>query len=246
MPDIPDITQLSFNAGIFQAVSKCWSQVRGTSMGNQVSPIVSAIAVSYVEKCWQQTYNSWWISHRQHMFIARYVDNRIAVSSNQQMQSRPMQLFAQSEFYGPPVILETVPDTHILGFNVNVQQRTITYIQPTHDWQFRSPHSAGTLQLNLSGYRSRITLIAMYSYPPRNVPHQINNLKNTYIQLYAPQAQSTHNTLQQHQTNLHINKHSTNGTNIAQQQQILAAIEDITSKVIQKYKAKNTSARQAS
>ena len=181
---IPEIVRLSFHAGVFQALGLCWIQVRGTSMGNQISPILSAIAVSYVEKCWQTTYNTWWSNHKLGMFLARYVDNRIAVLPTSTMQSPPMQLFAQADFYGSPVLLEQVGTTQVLGFSICTNQRTISYNAPSQHWQFRSPQSAGSMALNLSGYRSRINLIAMYAHPVQNAIEQIQQLHSMYVNMH--------------------------------------------------------------
>jgi hypothetical protein len=38
--DVCPIVQLSFEMGIFTAIQQCWKQVRGTSMGNQLSPVL--------------------------------------------------------------------------------------------------------------------------------------------------------------------------------------------------------------
>lgn len=50
------------------------------------------------------------------------------------MSTRPAtrtQTLIHDDFFGDPVELETVEDFHLLGFNIDLTTRTITYIQPT-------------------------------------------------------------------------------------------------------------------
>ena len=176
------IIQMSFNAGIFTALGCCWRQARGTSIGNQISPVLSSIAVSFIEKIWQQIYRDWWKQEQMNWFHTRYVDNRFCLVPLYITDQAPFRTFASADFYIKPVEIEPVGDNKILGFIVDPKSRTITYDMPSEQWQFRSPKSAGSLRLNLSGFRSRRVLISRQTFPKQNVSHMLQSLTNIYLQ----------------------------------------------------------------
>ena len=60
-----------------------------------------------------------------------------------------IQTLIHHDFFGDPVELETAEDSHLLGFNIDLTNRTITYIQPTQPWKNRDPTSAGSQRLTL-------------------------------------------------------------------------------------------------
>ena len=68
-----------------------------------------------------------------------------------------LKTFCDLDFYGPPVELETVDEDLLLGFDVNIQDRTVKYRQPDIR-QIRDRVSAGSLRLRLSGLKSRAHL----------------------------------------------------------------------------------------
>ena len=73
-------------------------------------------------------------------------------------------------------------DFHLLGFNIDLQQRTITYIQPTQPWKIRDHTSAGSQRLALSGLASRLHSIYTYTFPPNNATAAAEALVNLYAQ----------------------------------------------------------------
>ena len=46
MLQLVDIIQFSLSSGCFTTLGKCYRQVQGTSMGNQVSPILSSLSIA--------------------------------------------------------------------------------------------------------------------------------------------------------------------------------------------------------
>ena len=177
------IVQLSFEMGIFTAFQQCWKQVRGTSMGNQLSPVLCDIAVTCTEQMWRATHKIWLDNHRTSQFLFRYVDNRLGVFPKQQLYSATMKQFCSTVFYGAPVILETVADNIILGCAIDVSNRSCTYVVPDQPFQFRSIRSAGSQRLNLSGLRSRAALAAKLSHPQAAKRAALQKLFDTYVQL---------------------------------------------------------------
>ena len=179
--DIHDIVQLSFELGVFTALGKCWKQIRGTSIGNQISPVLSSIVVSATEISWQSVYHSWWENAKLHSFIMRYVDNRFCLVPSRFHMELPFQVFSHREFYELPVEIEPTGDLKILGSVIDPIQRTVRYVIPSHPWQFRSIYSAGSHRLNLSGLRSRVVMIRRQTFPPNLIPSSLLLLFNAYV-----------------------------------------------------------------
>ena len=84
-------------------------------------------------------------------------------------------------FYQAPVELETVEDGTLLGFTIDVVQRTVRYQVPPL-WKIRDLHSAGSMRLRLSGLKSRATLIRRYTFPKQFVRDDLNQLIQLYVQ----------------------------------------------------------------
>ena len=152
------LVQLCFECGRSTAVGNTYRQIRGTCMGNQISPILSEIAVAAVEVAWSRAWSSQFVGHR--IFHCwRYVDNRVLLMSQSSKAHSAVQSFLHSVFYRPPVQLELVEDNRFLGFDVVPESRQIKYILPEERWQIRNPSSSCSLNLLMSGLHSRLALI---------------------------------------------------------------------------------------
>ncbi|CAE7626873.1 unnamed protein product [Symbiodinium sp. CCMP2592] len=81
---IPAIIQFSFDACAFTAIGQVFQQTCGTSMGNQISPILSTCAIVATEITWLRMYGQFVSSaHLQDKFwIRRYVDNRFRIHAD--------------------------------------------------------------------------------------------------------------------------------------------------------------------
>ena len=75
--------------------------------------------------------------------------------------------------------LEPVDDFHLLGFNIDLQQRTVTYIQPSQPWKI---NTAGSQRLALSGLQSRLHAIHKYTFPPSSAEAAAAELVKLYVQ----------------------------------------------------------------
>ena len=114
--------------------------------------------------------------------ISTNVDNRFIAHTQRTLSSHPgVQTLIHQEFFGDPIELETVEDFHLLGFNINLTTRTITYIQPSQPWKIRDSTSAGSKRLALSGLASRLCTIYKYTYPPTAAAAAAEHLINLYI-----------------------------------------------------------------
>ena len=111
--DLTSIVRLSFDCGLFVALNKVWKQVDGTSIGNQISPVLSSLPVVMTELGWRtsfpQTVNS------PLTFLARYVDNRLVIAPRDVHQTLPFQVFSHETFYGHPIMFGISWEWTVLG-----------------------------------------------------------------------------------------------------------------------------------
>ena len=155
-------------------------QIRGAGIGSHISPTLSNLAVTMIERTWFQTYEQILTAPSFPFLAIRYVDNRYVIFPEERIQDPSTQTLAQEDFYQHPVELETVTNNELLGFLVNSQLRTIEYKLP-RPWQIRDFASAGSLRLRLSGLKSRCHLISRYTYPCTGCPDRIHSLVQLYI-----------------------------------------------------------------
>ena len=178
--DIFPIVQGSLSCHIFQAVNVIWQQIRGAGIGSHISPSLSNLAVTTIERSWTQVFKEVIIDPPTFPFLAiRYVDNRYILFPEEKQTDPSIQLLSQDDFYQHPVELEEVTTNELLGFLVDSKLRTVTYKLPD-PWQIRDFASAGSLRLRLSGLQSRCHLISRYSYPQSKSPNLIHSLVLLY------------------------------------------------------------------
>jgi hypothetical protein len=80
-----------------------------------------------------------------------------------------------------PTQLEVVDDDLLLGFSVDVQQRTVQYRQPDLR-QIRDCVSAGSVLLSMNELKSRAHLIRKCTYPPELISASLFALADLYVQ----------------------------------------------------------------
>ena len=120
------IVTFSFDGCAFQAIGEKFRQICGTSMGNQVSPILSGCAIIATEITWLRSYAHLPSSNIQdsRLWIRRYADNRaILVDGNDYHQNEMVQSLASLNFYRKPVQLADEGANEFLGFSVNANTR---------------------------------------------------------------------------------------------------------------------------
>lgn len=73
--------------------------------------------------------------------------------------------FLHPEFYGNPIILEAEPDQEFLGFCIEFEPFALRYCPPRGFNQVMDPYSASPRAVQLSGFVSRLFLVAKCAYP---------------------------------------------------------------------------------
>ena len=179
--DILTIVQASLSTHVFKAVNQIWVQHRGAGIGSHISPSLSNLAVTLIERSWRNAYLTFVQSSQLQLLFTRYVDNRFILFDHRFRSALPMRVLSDCFFYQAPVELETVQDGTLLGFTIDVVQRTVRYQVPPL-WEIRHLHSAGSMRLRLSGLKSRATLIRRYTFPKEFVRDDLNQLIQLYVQ----------------------------------------------------------------
>ena len=138
--------------------------------------------MTLIEHSWHQLHNNFLQRTARHFTYYRYVDNRFIARNEHFLFHPATQTLIHHNFFGDPAELETVDDFHLLGFNIDLPQRTITHIQPTQPWKIRDLTSAGSQRLALSGLASRPHAIYTYTFPPNTAAAAAEELIRLYVQ----------------------------------------------------------------
>ena len=155
---------------------------RLSGIGSQLPPALCNAAITLIEHSWHQLHHPLTDHTEIHFVYYRYVDNRFIAFNSIFLKHLAIQTLIHPDFYGNPVELEPVEDMHLLGFDVDLRQRTISYIPPDASWKIRDNASAGSTRLRLSGLQSRAHLIRKYTYPSSAVERALAQLTDLYVQ----------------------------------------------------------------
>ncbi|OLP94980.1 hypothetical protein AK812_SmicGene22955 [Symbiodinium microadriaticum] len=123
---IVDVIQFSFDACAFTAIGEVFRQTCGTSMGNQISPILSTCAIVATEITWLRLFGQHVASAHlaDQLWIRRYVDNRAIIVDKDVLHNNPhIWQLASLHFYKKPVQLEDENCDDFLGFRINENNR---------------------------------------------------------------------------------------------------------------------------
>ena len=83
LKDLSRICQLSLETSFFTQMGRIVKQTRGSAIGNQISPSLANIAVSYNEQQWCDANRQALEALPSQVYIIRYVDNRLVLCSDQ-------------------------------------------------------------------------------------------------------------------------------------------------------------------
>ena len=91
-----------------------------------------------LSNAWHQLHNNLLNHTHLHFNYYRYVvDNRFITHNEHVLHHPAIQTLIHPDFFGDPAELEPVDDYHLLGFNIDLTSRTITYIEPSQRWKIR-------------------------------------------------------------------------------------------------------------
>ena len=153
-----EMTQFSIGTAVFQ-------QIRGSPMGSPLSPALCLMVVALSEEVWFRTYEAQLTNMDLASRCLRYVDNRLCLPDSSWTTDPAFELFLHPDFYGTPIVLETEPDQEFIGFILEFDPFTLRYSPPRDLNQVMAPFSASPLSVQLSGFVSRMFLVAKCAHP---------------------------------------------------------------------------------
>ena len=141
----------------------------------------------YLQKWFVQ--NSAWVAqHKDHIYITRYVDNRLVIAPAELYSTPELQELCDLNFYKTPVELQAVTDLQFLGTFFHAPDRRLEFIQPEHNFQFRPYLSAGSLNHRVAALNSRLCSASRISFPLAQTCQDLSVLCDKYIQQGFPPA----------------------------------------------------------
>ena len=137
--------EASFSSHYFSALGSIWHQIRGAGIGSQISPTISNLAVTMVERAWQHLFEALLSQKPLNFSSVRYVDNRFAVFDSVIAKSDPIVIYSDPILFGHPVELEKVDDSMLLGFHVSQSTANsryyISWVYPSQAERLEKPSS---------------------------------------------------------------------------------------------------------
>ena len=163
--DIERIILMSLKMTQFSIGTSVYEQIRGSPMGSPLSPALCMMVVALSEEIWYRTYRTTLTTMDLSARLLRYVDNRLCLADPSWDYEISFTNFLHPEFYGNPIILETEPDQEFLGFCIEFEPFALRYNPPRDFNQVMAPFSASPLAVQLSGFVSRLFLVAKCAHP---------------------------------------------------------------------------------
>ena len=93
LKDLCQLCELSLHTSIFSHMQKVFKQQRGSAVGNQISPSLANIAVSYLEHQWHQIHKDTLAKHADELYIVGFLLSLFA-------EAVPPNSIGEAEFYG--------------------------------------------------------------------------------------------------------------------------------------------------
>ena len=180
LDDLLSICKLSLSTSLFAQMNRMFKQQRGSAIGNQISPSLANVAVSFLEQAWHDKHEARIRRLGSELYIIRYVDNRLVLCSEALAEQPFMQEFLSAYFYRHPVELEPVHNGEFLGTILHSGSRTLVFQQPTECFQFRPMNSAGTLAHKMSAALARICLASRNCFPKSQAEQDVQILIDAY------------------------------------------------------------------
>lgn len=163
--DIESIITMSLQMTQFSIGNKVFEQIRGSPMGSPLSPALCLMVVALSEEVWYRTFQTTLATLDLSSRLLRYVDNRLCLVNRSWLDDPAFTTFLHPMFYGEPIVLETEPDQEFLGFCIEFNPFALRYSPPRDRSQVMAPFSASPIHVQLSGFVSRLFLVAKCAFP---------------------------------------------------------------------------------
>ena len=79
LKDLCQLCELPLHTSLFSRMKRVFKQQRGSAIGNQISPSLANIAVSYLGHPWYQKHKDALTNHAEELYIVRNVDDRLVL-----------------------------------------------------------------------------------------------------------------------------------------------------------------------
>ena len=177
--------QFLLSHSYFTVGYSCFRQVQGASMGSHFAPALCGLVAVLQEYFFTSAFQCGLRDSRLWLNL-RYVDNRVMLGVEKFQSFQPWNTWCDLAFYEPPIWLEPVSDSQILGCTVSVLQRALT-VQLSHDMGcYRSGLSEGTLTGVSAAFRARALLILRQTRPIHLQLPQLQDLCMIGLRTYVP------------------------------------------------------------
>ena len=191
LDDIPEIIQATLDMQIFSVGFRSFRQTRGAPMGSPASPALCLMVIAVAEQIWANTHPT--SPLKTPSCSAMHVDNRLVVATPRWFSTPAAHIVCDEHFYGGDILLETEAALDLLGFRLDLECGTISFIPSYEKHNMLSIKSAAPMMHKESGYYSRRTLISRVSFPEFQRDHDLTVLKKLYHQHgFTLQKEKTH------------------------------------------------------
>ena len=178
--DLAALCRMSLETSVFTQMGQVFQQVRGSAIGNQISPVLASVAVAHTEQTWIDTNRAKIAGFLSQIYINRYVDNRLVLYPEHLHEHTWLRQLLQLDFYNTPVELETVPDGEFLGTTLCEASRVVKLLLPSALHFFRPLNSAGCDEHKFAAANSRICMAARFSFPESQRQADVQEVVNLY------------------------------------------------------------------
>ena len=182
LDDIPKIIQATLDMQIFSVGFRSFRQTRGAPMGSPASPALCLMVIAVAEQIWANTHPTSGPRSFEDTPLLRYVDNRLVVATPRWFSTPAAHILCDEHFYGGDIILETEAALDFLGFRLDLERVTISFIPSYEKHNMLSIKSAAPMMHKESGYYSRRMLISRVSFPEFQRDHDLALLTRLYHQ----------------------------------------------------------------
>ena len=151
LDDIPEIIQATLDMQIFSVGFRSFRQTRGAPTGSPASPALCLMVIAVAEQIWANTHPTSGPRSFEDTLLLRYVDNRLVVATPRWFSTPAAHIVCDEHFYGGDIVLETEAALDFLGFRLDLECGTISFIPSYEKHNMLSIKSAAPMMHKESG-----------------------------------------------------------------------------------------------